>query len=294
MPDIIDSSRGDSLLPFEIYYVNSREERVYFDRVPYIMTDSTLFDSRWTLNTVQQPLYDGCLLTSRRRSSETMELHIEVTSSSRVWLAERLRQLAELLDYDTALGASGRLYINGQYLRCWCSASEKKLSCDFDTHASVRLTVLPESPLWFTEKRYRILGSGQEEGDGLKYPYNYPKRYGAGRRMVIAENSHFLPAPVKVTFYGEAEDPKLYLGSQCIGLGISLAAGEYAVIDQLTREVYSVSVSGEHINRFDARDRGGGVFTYLPPGSNMLTLDSAGGVDITLYERRSEPIWALS
>ena len=288
------SGHGDGLLPFEIYYVNSHNDRVYFDRVPFILTDSGLFDSRWTRGTVQRPLCGGCIVTSRRRGCEPVELTLEVTASSRVWLAERLRRLAELLDYDTALGAAGRLYINGQYLLCRCSASEKKLSCDFDTRATVRLTLLPESPLWYTEKHYRILGVGQEPGDGLKYPYGYPKKYGAGRRMVIAENSHFLPAPVKVTFYGEAEDPKLYLGTQVIGLNVSLAAGEYAVIDQLTREIYSVSVTGERTNRFDARDRGGGVFTYLPQGSNMLTLDSGGGVDITLYERRSEPGWALN
>lgn len=284
----------NSVLPFEIYYTNSRGDSIYFDRLPYIMTGGSLFDTRWKAGTVQHPLYDGCRLISSRRSADKLEMTLEISAENRLRLAGYMSGLSDLLDYDMVSGTAGRLYINGQYMRCWCTASEKKLSCDLDASASVKLTVLPESPVWFTEKHYSIPAAGTSASDGHKYPYKYPKRYGAGRRMVIAENSYFAPAPVRIVFYGEAEDPKLYLGSQCIGVNISVGAGEYAVIDQLTREVYSVSQSGERINRFNERDRGGGVFTYLPPGSNMLTLDSDGGADIILYERRSEPVWALN
>lgn len=284
----------NSVLPYEVCYINSRGDSLRFDRPPYMMTSSTLFDTHWKTGTVQRPFYDGCQLIYRRRNADKPELTLEIASAGRLRLSGDLCRLSELLDYDLVNGTAGKLYINGQYMRCWCTANEKKLSCDFDSSATVKLTVLPETPVWFTEKHYSIPAAGTSVSSGHKYPYRYPKRYGAGRRMVIAENTHFAPAPVKIIFYGEAERPKLYLGSQCMGIDITVGAGEYAVIDQLTREVYSVSLTGQRTNRFNERDRGGGVFRYLPHGSNMLTLDSSGGADIILYELRSEPPWALN
>ena len=282
------------ILPFEACYVNSCGVRLYLDRAPFIMTGSGLFDTHWRLGTIRAPFGDGCRLISSRRFRDTIDVTIEITADSPTELARYLELLSDTFDYDIIGGTPGQLFICGQYLRCWCSESEKKLSCDFDSRATLKLKITPEAPVWITEKHYHILPAASYSGDGLSYPYSYPKRYGAGRRMVIAENTHFSPSPVMITFYGPTEHPRLHLGTQCMGADVTLEAGEYAVIDQRSREIFSVSAGGEKTNCFDLRDRGCGVFTYLPPGSSMLTLESDGGADIILYEQRSEPLWTSS
>ncbi|MBQ4313439.1 MAG: hypothetical protein IJC18_04430 [Clostridia bacterium] len=282
-----------ALLPHEVYYENTRGQRLYLSRAPYVMKESTLFDRKWKLTTSQRPLGEGGRLIGRRRPCDERSMTVSVFADTADALSELLSEMAEIFDYDVEVSRAGRLYIGGRYLSCWCASDVKELSCDFTAMATVKLSVHPEYPCWCTEKKYSFSTAlTQSEDDGHSYPYAYSYRYGLGRPTLNIGNEHFSPSPMRIYFFGQASSPSIYVAGNRIGVNVELAEGEYAVVDQLTREVYKVDASGKRINCFDRRVKNGKTFGYAPSGVSLVELDSDGGVDIILIEQRSEPQWA--
>ena len=58
----------------EIYYVNSKGEKIYFDRLPYLMlTDTNVFNYEWSYDIKNNNLYNI------RRSLPTKDVSIVIT-----------------------------------------------------------------------------------------------------------------------------------------------------------------------------------------------------------------------
>ena len=280
------------LLPYEAYYINSKGERLTLSEPPFIMNESRLFDAKWSLSTVQRPLREGVRLLMAKRPCEERSMTVHVLADDAAQLAQRLDHMSEIFDRDTASLEAGTLWINGQYMRCWCCARTKTLSCDFVSNAIVSVSVFPETPVWCTERVCQLDQSG-DGSDRHRYPYRYPYAYGSGKTGMTLNNTYCAPCPMRITFTGRAENPSIFINGERIGIDIILNEGETAVIDQMTRQVYRITASGERENCFGARSKNGMVFEYAPPGVSTVVPDCAG-VSIILIEQRSEPLWALS
>ncbi len=285
-----------SLLPYEMYYENSAGAVLRLDRPPFVVTSSRLFDTSWKLTRSQRPLGEGGSLLARRRPADQRTMTVQAVSGSSAELAGALTTMSDVFDYDVVTGTSGKLWVNGSYLRCWCSGSIKELSCDFPDRAQLTVTVCPEQPAWCTERSYRILGGDSlSDSGGHSYPYSYPYRYGSTRRSVSVVNTHFAPAPMRITLFGPALEPRVYVGDSCIGINTPLHAGERVIIDQQNRLVTRTGTDGVSFNCFGDRIKNGQTFDYAPPGSTVIDLyNETLGVDIVLIEQRSEPSWTCA
>lgn len=279
------------VVPYTAYYENSRGEVLRLDEAPWILIGGDVFDAKWQLVTAPRAIGEGERLLRGRRPCDERTLEIAVVAQSAGELAERLEQMSDILEYDLHRAKAGRLWISGRYLSCWCRASAKELSCDFPMMARLTLKVYPQMPVWCAERKYRFSPNSGEES-GHRYPYRYPYRYGTGRRSLTLVNRSTAPAPMRIVFYGPVINPRVLVGAIDIGIDVTLESGEYAVVDQLTREVYSVSRSGVRSNCFDSRRKTGMTFESAPPGSSTVQLVSGEMMDITLIEQRSEPRWS--
>lgn len=282
-----------SLLPYKIHYENSAGLVLRLDQPPLVVTSSRLFDTTWKLTRSQRPLGEGGSLLARRRPADERTMTVQAVSDSSAELAAALIRMSDIFDYDVAAGTSGKLWVNGSYLRCWCSGSVKELSCDFPDRAQLTVTVCPEQPAWCTERSYRIVGGDTvSDPDGHCYPYRYPYRYGTTRRSVSLVNTHFAPAPMRITLYGPALEPRVYVGGSCIGVNSPLYEGERVTIDQQNKIITRTGTDGQTVNCFGDRIKNGQTFDYAPSGSTVVDLYSQTlGVDIVLIEQRSEPSW---
>ncbi|MBE6760633.1 MAG: hypothetical protein E7554_11245 [Ruminococcaceae bacterium] len=282
-----------SLLPYEIYYENSAGDVLRLDRPPFVVTSCRLFDSSWKLTRSQRPLGEGGSLLARRRPADERTMTVQAVADDSAGLAAALIRMSEVFDYDVIARTSGRLWVNGSYQCCWCSGSVKELSCDFPDRAQLTVTVCPEQPAWCTERSYRILGGDTvSDPGGHGYPYSYPYRYGTSRRSISLVNTHFAPAPMRITLYGPAQEPRVYVGDSCIGVNTPLHAGERVLIDQQNKLITRTGTDGVSFNCFGDRIKNGQTFDYAPPGSTVIDLYSETlGVDIVLVEQRSEPSW---
>lgn len=276
------------MLPYSIYYENTCGDTVRFDTLPFVAVSSELFDSGWSFATSPRPLGEGGRLISRRRSTNERSMTVQLAAENARALADALDRLASVSGYDLMAMSPGRLWVNGSYLRCYLVSSEKSLSPDFPGMGEMRISVLPEVPAWCTERTYHTFTA---DTGGVEYPYRYPYRYGSGRSSLEIFNDTGGPCPMIIRFSGAVSNPRISVGGRTVGIDVTLGENEYAVIDQLSRLVYSVSAQGERTNCFDRRVRGGVCFEYLPAGSTRI--DAPGGmVEITVISMRSEPLWS--
>lgn len=280
------------ILPYEIYYENSNGERLTLSELPYLLTEGQLFDAKWQLSTVQRPLGEGLRLLSARHNTEERTVTVRVVARDRTELSALLQNMSNVFDSDIVSLQPGRLWINGQYMTCWCAARQKELSCDFTAAASVTVSILPETPVWCSEKHYVMLTDS--DADRQSYPYAYPYRYSMGTSTMTVENTGRQECPMRIIFRGEAENPCVYVNGVQIGVNVTLSCRESAVIDQQKRSVYTIDENGEQTNCFNSRIKNGLTFTMLPVGESIVYCDSAGEVEVVVIEQRSEPEWALS
>lgn len=283
-----------SVLPFEAYYENSLGEKLYLDRGPCVISGGTLFDTKWKLQTSSRPMGEGLRLLSAKRPAEDKTVEIDVYADTQGELADVLENMETHFGRDISAMSCGRLYIGDQFLRCVCMTSKKELSRDFVMMGKLTLTILPEIPAWCREATYRHLPGYDKDMDGHKYSYRYPYRYGTGMAGMMIYNQSYLPAPMRIVFYGPVVSPRVVVNGNVIGINTTLLGNEYAVIDQQMRQVYKVSSDGIKTNIFDSRIKNGLTYEYIKPGATQAGVTSETGVDITVIEQRSEPRWALN
>ena len=104
----------------EIYYVNSKGEKIYFDRLPYLMlTDTNVFNYEWSYDIKNNNLYNI------RRSLPTKDVSIVITGKDYEDYKKNILYLYETLDTDAINQTFGRLYFGDYYLQCFCAVSDK-------------------------------------------------------------------------------------------------------------------------------------------------------------------------
>lgn len=280
------------IYPFTMYYRNNAGDEIHFDEPPYSISSTDLFDSLCTLNAVPRPLSEGCRVIGKYRECDSRTLKINVFGQTQEEHNEAVNRLAEVMGYDLESLTAGRLYLNGQYLLCYISTSEKQLSFNWTSCTAVTLTITPEYPYWCTERKFSYyVRENSDETVGMKYPRRYPCRYTAEKSLNLV-NSHYAPCPMIISIYGPADTPTLHIGNILCGLNVTLGEGEYAVINQMTREIYLCNAHGETENIFDKRIKSGDVFALAPSGTSQLSFSGNFGIDIVIAEQRSEPLWS--
>lgn len=284
------------LLPYSMYYENSRGEILRLDQPPCVTTSSHLFDSSWKLTRALRPLGEGGSLLSRRRPADERTMTVSVTADNADGLSRALAHMADVFDYDVVSYTSGRLWVNGSYLRCWCSGRIKELSCDIVSRAQLTVSICPEQPAWCTETLYRIMaGETHTDAGGHSYPHSYPYRYSSARGSLSLFNPHFAPSPMRITLYGPSAEPRVYVNGNCIGVNTPLLSGERVLLDQQNRIIRKTDIAGNTVNAFGDRIKNGLTFEYALPGSNPVDIYSdTMSADIVLIEERSEPLWVCA
>ncbi|MCL2486727.1 MAG: hypothetical protein FWE86_03915 [Oscillospiraceae bacterium] len=282
----------NQILPYEIYYENSRGAVVRLDKPPFVAVSGELWNSGWKMTVAPRPGRDGGRLISRKRQSDEKKLRVAAVADSAPELSGALGSASDIFAYDVASMRPGKLWVNGWYLSCYCLAETRELSPDHTRMAELVLTLIAETPLWCSEETFdRWVGESDVEGH--KYVYKYPHRYGtdAYNGMTLI-NRTWTAQPMRITFWGPCSSPSVVVAGREIGIGGVLLAGEYAVIDQQSREIYKMRTGGVRENIFGRRLKNGQVFFFAPPGSCTAYLSSAGNASITVITQKGAPPWS--
>lgn len=282
------------LLPYTVWYENSAGEVLRLDEAPIVVQQAGLFDYQWNLTAYDRARRDGGRAVFARRAVIDKTLVLDVFADTQEAHNAALDRLHDVLDYDMCVLKPGKLYVNGQYIRCFAHTSVKTVDRDWTTYTVVGLTLKAVAPAWVEEREVTVKPSGAwtESSDTRKrYPAAYPYRY-AHDGVCRFVNETGSAAPMIIRFFGPCTSPTVLVGGNEYGVTGAIPSGAYAVIDQTDKTVTMVAADGSKTNLFDRRKKS--VDNFLPAPSGSMAVSCGGNYicGVTFLTQRSEPRWS--
>lgn len=271
----------------QLKYKNHLGEVFEFGKDGIFVDKGTLRDYQWTVKKKGNRI--GALTTAV--NNRTLPVVI-FCKSEEEGIAARNR-LHEVVEKDVLAMQYGKIIIGDFYFRCYVTKSQKKNYLNSKRVMQVTLTLTTDQPQWVRENKFSFLfGQGERvEGQNLDHPYDFPCDYA----FVPGENKVYNPsiagAEFQMVIYGACDCPTVYIGNHAYTVNCTVGENEYLTIDSQTKKIYITHNNGETTNVFRHRDRVSYIFEKIPAGNTTVSWTGDFGVDITLFEERSEPKW---
>lgn len=206
--------------------------------------------------------------------------------------SEQLEAFHEAATYDIVNQTPGRLIWGSFYILCYVMESS---TYPHEEDASVTVNDVVffcPYPFWVKEQveNYEISGDDVDV-TGLDYPFDYEFDYS---RAIISKRlhvAHFIPSDFLMTIYGPCISPSVTIGGYIYQVFVTLAAGEYLVIDSREHTVQVYKSAGIVENAYNARLKTHSIFERIPPGSHDISLNSDFAFSLIIYLERNEPVW---
>lgn len=283
----------------DFYYMNHKGEKIDFSDFPYIFQEGELLNWSFSYETKEGAERDRT--ENYKLSAKEIPVKIGVICDVTIPFEERKREwkkavnrLADIIQADIFTGKNGTLYADsGEYLKCKMIGSEKTdwrmgLPIMFQT-----LTILVDHPFWITEKTFAFTpGEKGREKEFLDYPYDHPYDYTLVERgMGRINNDHYTDADFCMIAYGPVVNPRILIGGYPYEVFTSVAEDEYLEIDSRAKSVIKVTKDGTRINETNNRNKLQSIFRKIPAGNHLVNWSGEYGIDVTLFQERSEPRW---
>ena len=92
-----------------------------------------------------------------------------------------------------------------------------------------------------------------------------------------------------MTIFGPVVNPMVTINGYSYVFYMTIAEGEYLVIDSRAKTVTLYGAGGVQTNAFDNRNKAESVFEQIPGGNLQVVWDATFGFNLTIYHERSEP-----
>lgn len=274
-----------------IRYVNSEGAEVILNKEPYkvLMSDLTDYDS-------VEVERNGKIACFTKEITER-DLNIDTISNSKEATQELCNKLNEVFEKDIYNDVAGKIYINDYYMRCFIKSCKKSKRGN-GVIRSYEYTLITDYPFWIKETPYQYLPENPISGgdsiltEGVMFP-EFQFDFFRAKGDEILYNPSFADSNFILAIYGFVENPQIAIAGHPYRVETTIYEGERLVIDSLTHTVQKIGRLGEITNLYNARDKHYSVFKKIPPGMNTFQWSGGFGVDITLFDERSEPKWSL-
>lgn len=274
-----------------IRYVNSEGVEVILNKEPYkvLVSDLTDYDS-------VEVERNGKIACFTKEITER-DLNIDIISNSKEATQELCNKLNEVFEKDIYNDVAGKIYINDYYMRCFIKSCKKSKRGN-GVIRSYEYTLITDYPFWIKETPYQYLPENPISGgdsiltEGVMFP-EFQFDFFRAKGDEILYNPSFADSNFILAIYGFVENPQIAIAGHPYRVETTIYEGERLVIDSLTHTVQKIGRLGEITNLYNARDKHYSVFKKIPPGMNTFQWSGGFGVDITLFDERSEPKWSL-
>lgn len=275
----------------EIYYLNARGEKLNLVEWPYRIQTGDLLNYKKEYYFSESSHGANILGFNTKISEKSITLTVSATDKKEYYAA--LNRFFDVVDSDTLSLTPGRLYFNGQYMRCYIFGSEKtewEYGCNFLDNV---ISIVSGKPLWITEKALHFLPGGQSIQYVRSYPYDYPTDYSPVVLKDSIVNDNYSATDFRMTIYGPVVNPSVSIGENVYHVLTDIQAGEYLIIDTREKVVEQYDGTGGMVQKYNGRDKTHEIYAKIQPGVNTVLWDGAFGFDITTFAERSEPKWTL-
>lgn len=272
----------------ELYYLNSYGEKIDFTKTSYVVRDiQELLNYDWKHITKQK-------ITGFKKQVSELPIVINVFADSKEEYIEACNHLFEICEKDIYRKEKGKLYYNGQYVKCNLTGSRKKDWCMGVNFNLNYMKLVTEEPMWITEKSFSFSKIDESNRDTHPdFPFDFPFDFAAPASGVARlNNDHYAAAHFKMTIFGPAANPKVMIGGYTYEVNTAVEENEYLVIDSKAGTVVRVQQDGTQVNEFNQRSFDSSVFKKIQPGNLNVNWSGDFGFDVILYQERSEPRWS--
>lgn len=274
-----------------IRYVNSEEVEVILNKEPYkvLMSDLTDYDN--------VEIESNGKIAGFIKEITERKLDIDIISSSKEITQELCNKLNEVFEKDIYNDVAGKIYINDYYMRCFIKSCKKSKRGN-GVIRSYEYTLITDYPFWIKETTYQYLAEPPEAVKytdleaGIMFP-EFPFDFAPVRGEKILENPSFTDSNFIMIIYGFAESPQVSIAGHPYRVETTIYEGERLVIDSKKGTVKKIGRLGEVVDCYNARQKDYSVFQKIPAGLNVFQWSGGFGIDITLFDERSEPKWSL-
>ena len=308
-----------------IYYkTGTGSEIINLDQPPYWMQTGDFLDYAWEYE------ISGRHIGKLRKTVQEKEFTITVFGKTEEEYAHNINTLHQAFERDVLKNTPGRLYFGEYYLSCFVYTSEKtewEYGCNSMDNT---LGIIEANSFWRRETTHRYLPqqkpvegdvqnpdiSGEKlEGELLghgavvkDFPFDFLKPSNLkityplfgfpfdlvgthGRRTL--NNEAFTDTDFVMVIYGFVDNPNIQIAGHPYTVYATIYEGERLIIDSAAGTVKKIGRLGEETNLYNARRKDYSVFRKIPPGVQTVSWPGTYGVDIILYDERSEPKWSL-
>lgn len=276
----------------KIIYYNHKGEALYFGSDGLYANENDLrdFSNKYTSK-------NGKIVAFNKGIVEK-SIPIIIKSDTPERAAELKNKITEFADRDIFALHPGKIVINGYYMQGYLYENIKSNYLIDDTYLEYKLKFVTDNPYWIKETTYQYLAEPPEAvkytdlETGIMFP-EFPFDFAPVRGEKILENPSFTESNFVMTIYGFAESPQVSIAGHPYRVETTVYEGEQLVINSLTHTVQKIGRLGENTNLYNARGKEYSVFRKIPPGTNTLQWSGGFGMDIKLFDERSEPKWSL-
>ena len=273
----------------EIYYLNNKGQKLYLDREPFYLLDSSdIVDYEWGYKTNES--------TSRvygfYRGVKTRKLDVAIVSESKETHMSDIDNIVKHFEYDIDYALPGKLYINNYYIPCYVHKSTKEARY-INVKKSIVHFEIVKSGGWIKETTFPFRWEEQEiDESGKTYPYNYPYNYGMGTgynseiEVESISDMNFI-----LTIYGYAHNPEISIAGNTYRIDHGVASGEVLRINSKERTAYLTKPNGSTLSMFRYRYKDSWIYEKIPSGKLPVYWNGSFNFDLLLMEERSEPKW---
>lgn len=276
----------------DIFYENHIGERIDLNSENIILQYQEFFNYSWD-TTIRNRKIKGF-----KRDSATLPVTVAVTAETEDEYLQIIEEFYRITEKDILAVAPGKLYINEYYLRCYISGDIKQDAFKGILFQIKNLTLVTDYPFWIKETTYQYLAEPPEAVKytdleaGIMFP-EFPFDFAPVRGEKILENPSFTDSNFIMIIYGFAEGPQVSIAGHPYRVETTIYEGERLVIDSKKGTVKKIGRLGEVVDCYNARQKDYSVFQKIPPGLNVFQWSGGFGIDITLFDERSEPKCSL-
>lgn len=267
-------------------YENSAGKIINLMQAPYRLITADFFSYEW------EPIsYSGKIYGFKRMQFEK-EVRLDVFCR-KAEFSERMNEMESVFSEDIINQTPGKLYVNGEYLRCYINCV-KKDEWEAGIYTLVTLNAISDHPFWISEKKKAFYKKDVDAtNNGLNFPYDFPFNYTvSGRGVEGWYIDHVAGSPFLMVIYGPVTNPRILINNSPYEVFTSLESNEYLIIDSRTSEVKKFMSNGTVENLYDERRKEQSIFKAIPCGPLDFNWSGTFGYDLTVFVERSEPLWS--